>query len=72
MGNRQYEVKVKRDGVTARLFVHDDDMVELVAADSWGKADYLIDKQRIIKDLVAMARKYNIILFKLLKEGETE
>ena len=57
---RQFRFEVQRSGFSAELYVHDDNTIELVNADSGMPADYLIKKQLLLKEIYSWMRDYNI------------
>ena len=61
---RQYKLTIDRDAVTAKLFVHDDDKIEVIDADDMVDSTYLLQKLNLLKDLVALMRKYGVSSWK--------
>jgi hypothetical protein len=61
---RQYKLVIQRDTITAKLFVHNDNKVEIIDADDNVDADYLIRKQTLLKELVDIMRKYEVSSWK--------
>jgi len=57
---RIYKLEVERGGVTAKLFVHDDGLLEIVDADTNSPADYLIQKLVMAKDMVVWMKKFGV------------
>ena len=49
---REYSFEIVRPGITAELFVHDDNSLELVDPDSGLSIEYLQTKLNILRELV--------------------
>ena len=66
---RQYKLVVDRDGVSAKLFVHDDNKVEIIDADNMIESDYLSRKQKLLTEVIALMRQYDVQSWKCTWEG---
>ena len=66
---RQYRYEIQRPGVTAELYVHDDNSLELTDPDSGLDIEYLRVKLAILKELIAWMRMYGVTNIECTWEG---
>ena len=64
---RKYKVEVTRDSITAKMFVHDDKILEIVDPDSGVQQEYLIRKLVLVKELFEICESYNLDGFEIKK-----
>jgi len=64
----RYKVTVDRDSISAKLFVGENDIVNVVDPDDEVQSGYLIKKQMIIKELISSMRSYDVESFKVVRE----
>lgn len=57
---RQYKLEVTRPGASPVLFIHDDDTLEIIDADSGSNFNYLLLKLRIFQDVVRWMREFGV------------
>ena len=57
---REYKLEIQRPGVTATLYYHDDNSLELEDADSGQHVDYLQTKLSITQEMIGWMRKYGV------------
>ncbi len=72
MTQREYKIKVKRNGTTATLYVHTDDFVELTDPDTDAPIKYLQDKMKLTEKLVDWSRKFGVKSFSIKTMGEPD
>ncbi len=64
---REYKIHLERPGFSGNSYVHDDNTYEIVDPDSGQSLDYLQDKLRHTKDIVAYMRSFGIAQIKVDK-----